>query len=79
MKLQQRREAIVSLVNQRGTISFVELKKQFNTSEMTLRRDLEALDQQRRIVRIHGGAKSVDVVVGHGRSVCPAQRPQPGG
>lgn len=64
MKLQQRREAIVSLVNQRGTISFVELKKQFNTSEMTLRRDLEALDQQRRIVRIHGGAKSVDVVVG---------------
>ena len=31
---------------------------------MTLRTDLKALDEERRLVRVHGGAKSVEVVVG---------------
>ena len=31
---------------------------------MTLRTDLKALDEARRLVRVHGGAKSVEVVVG---------------
>ena len=33
-------------------------------SEMTLRTDLKVLDQARRVVRVHGGVKSVEVVVG---------------
>ena len=32
---------------------------------MTLRTDLKYLDQVKRIVRIHGGAKSMDVVSGN--------------
>ena len=65
MKPQQRRDMMVSAINELGSISLGELKKRFpDVSEMTLRRDLEALDNDRRIIRIHGGAKSVDVVIG---------------
>ena len=63
--MEQRRNTIVDLVNQSGNISFTQLKKHFpQISEMTLRTDLKALDEAKRIVRVHGGAKSVDVVVG---------------
>ena len=63
--MEQRREDIVRFVNENGTISFQMLKKQFpNVSEMTLRTDLKLLDEEHKIVRIHGGAKSVHVVIG---------------
>ena len=63
--MEQRRNMIVDLVNQNGNISFVQLKKKIpQISEMTLRTDLKALDEAKRIVRVHGGAKSVDVVIG---------------
>ena len=63
--MQERREKIVELVNRLGTVSFAQLKAAFpDVSEMTLRTDLKALDEERRLVRVHGGAKSVEVVVG---------------
>ena len=63
--MEQRRNEIVELVNQSGHISFAQLKKKIpQISEMTLRTDLKALDEAKRIVRVHGGAKSVDVVIG---------------
>ena len=61
--MEQRRNAIVELVNREGSLSFVQLKEAFpSVSEMTLRTDLKALDQARRVVRVHGGVKSVEVV-----------------
>lgn len=46
--------------NKKGTRSFSRLKDALpNVSEMTLRTDLKILDEARRILRIHGGAKSV--------------------
>ena len=58
-----RRNAIVSLINEKGSVSFGDLKETFrNVSEMTLRTDLKALDKAGMIVRIHGGAKSVGTV-----------------
>lgn len=63
--MDERRNSIVELVNREGSVSFAQLKEAFpNVSEMTLRTDLKALDQARRLVRVHGGAKSVDVVIG---------------
>ena len=54
--MEQRRNAIVELVNREGSLSFVQLKEAFpSVSEMTLRTDLKALDQARRVVRVHGG------------------------
>lgn len=63
--METRRTAIIDMVNERGTVSFAQLKEAFpNVSEMTLRTDLKALDESRRILRIHGGAKSVQVLIG---------------
>ena len=63
--METRRNAIVDLINENGTISFSQLKDAFpNVSEMTLRTDLKLLDEAKRILRIHGGAKSVQVIIG---------------
>lgn len=65
MDLDTRRNALVDLINAEGNISFANIHRHFpNVSEMTLRTDLKALDLERRIVRVHGGARSVDYVVG---------------
>lgn len=63
--MEMRRNAIIELINTHGTVRFSQIKKAFpQVSEMTLRTDLKALDEAKQIVRIHGGAKSVQVVVG---------------
>lgn len=63
--MEKRRNAIVELINQNGTVSFSQIKEAFpDVSEMTLRTDLKLLDERKRIVRIHGGAKSVETVIG---------------
>lgn len=63
--MDQRRDAIVAMINRRGDVSFGDLKKAFpDVSDMTLRTDLKKLDESKRIIRIHGGAKSVQVVIG---------------
>lgn len=65
MNMEQRREKMVELINQERAVSFTQLKKHFHpVSEMTLRRDLEYLDRQNRIIRTHGGARSVEVLAG---------------
>lgn len=63
--MEHRRAKIVELVNRDGSVTFARLKEAFpEVSEMTLRTDLKALDQAHRLVRVHGGAKSVTYVVG---------------
>lgn len=60
-----RRKQITDLVNQHEYIRFSQIKENFpNVSEMTLRTDLKVLDEEKKIVRIHGGAKSVQLVIG---------------
>ena len=63
--MEMRRDAIVQLINEKGTVSFAQIKKEFsNVSEMTLRTDLKSLDAEKRILRVHGGAKSVQIIIG---------------
>ncbi len=63
--MEMRRDAIVQLINENGTVSFAQLKKAFpNVSEMTLRTDLKFLDEEKRILRVHGGARSVQIIIG---------------
>ena len=63
--MQERRDGIAQFVTAEGSVTFGQLKKAFSgVSEMTLRTDLKALDEARRIVRTHGGARSVEYVVG---------------
>ena len=61
--MEQRRSEIVSFVNENKEVTFAQLKERFcNVSEMTLRTDLKVLDKEQKIVRIHGGAKSLETV-----------------
>ena len=63
--VESRRSAIVAYINEKGEVTFAQLKEAFpNVSDMTLRTDLKNLDDNKRIVRIHGGARSVYVVFG---------------
>lgn len=61
--MNKRRQAIADIVNQLGEIHIRELKSMFpSVSEVTLRKDLQVLDEGNQLVRIHGGARSIDDV-----------------
>lgn len=61
----ERRLGITALVNEKGLVTFQELTHAFpQVSEMTLRKDLKYLDETQQLVRVHGGARSIETVVG---------------
>ena len=61
----ERRQKITALVNEKGLVTFQELTHAFpQVSEMTLRKDLKYLDETQQLVRVHGGARSIETVVG---------------
>lgn len=61
-----RRKEIVKFVNLKEHVSFQDLKDKFpNVSDMTLRTDLKCLDQEKLLIRIHGGAKSLETISGN--------------
>jgi DeoR/GlpR family transcriptional regulator of sugar metabolism len=53
---QQRQQAILDLVHQHGGVRVSELVRLFNVSDMTIRRDLEALAERGLVDKVHGGA-----------------------
>lgn len=56
---QQRRRAILELLNQQGEVSVDALSQQFSTSEVTIRKDLAALEANGLLLRRYGGAVPV--------------------
>lgn len=56
MNQQQRQEAIVDLVRRQGYASIEQLTEHFTVTPQTIRRDLNALAEEGRIRRVHGGA-----------------------
>lgn len=57
MLAHERLQTIVDLINQKGFANNRELALMFEVSEATIRRDVEELEQQGLLIRIHGGAK----------------------
>jgi DeoR/GlpR family transcriptional regulator of sugar metabolism len=55
----QRRDEIVAEVARRGAVRVTELTRRFDVSDMTIRRDLEQLNSQGRVRKVHGGAVDV--------------------
>lgn len=53
---EERRQQIVSMVDQQGKVLAAELALRFQTSEDTIRRDLRDLDAAGLLRRVHGGA-----------------------
>jgi DeoR family transcriptional regulator, fructose operon transcriptional repressor len=62
--VEERRQKVLELVNERGFVALAELAKTLNTSESTIRRDLDYWDQHGFIKRTHGGAMFRDDVQG---------------
>ena len=56
MFLEERRQAILDLVNRRGRVAVADLSDRFDVSEVTIRADLQALADRGVIKRTHGGA-----------------------
>jgi len=53
---EERRRAILDLLTHRGRVLVTELSRQFETSQVTIRKDLEILHAQGLVHRTHGGA-----------------------
>lgn len=56
MLSETRLEKIAGLVEKKGSVTVQELMGTLNASESTIRRDLNALHNQKRLVKVHGGA-----------------------
>lgn len=69
----KRLEQIVSLVDEQGFITVKELSQIFNVSEVTIRRDVQRLEEENRLRRTHGGVVPLPESVG-----APQQQPQEG-
>jgi DeoR family ulaG and ulaABCDEF operon transcriptional repressor len=57
MHAAEREAAILELMAGSGFVSFRELERKLDASPATIRRDLERLAGEGRVVRVHGGAK----------------------
>lgn len=58
MLAEERRQQIIALLEAKGAITVADLCNQFGVSEMTVRRDLAALESEGLLRRVHGGAVS---------------------
>lgn len=58
MSVEARQEFILKELGERGEVSVATLSRERHVSEMTIRRDLEALERQGLLRRVHGGAIS---------------------
>lgn len=61
MLTEQRYEEILRLVSEKKSITVPEICERFQISESTARRDINALDQAGRLVRVFGGAVASDL------------------
>ncbi len=59
MKINPRQDQIISLVDQHSFLTVSQLSRLCDVSEMTIRRDLDQLQEQKRIQRTYGGAVSL--------------------
>jgi DeoR family transcriptional regulator, ulaG and ulaABCDEF operon transcriptional repressor len=59
MHSNEREDLIISLLDERGFVSFRELDARVDASPATIRRDLERLAENGVLVRVRGGAKTV--------------------
>ena len=56
MLTEERYGKILSLLEEQGSVKVTELMQLFDASESTVRRDLNALDENGKLLKVHGGA-----------------------
>ena len=60
MLTEERHSLILNALEEKGTLTVLELVNMLNTSESTIRRDLATLDHNGRLRKVHGGAVKLD-------------------
>lgn len=63
MLAEERRQRMVEMVAENATVSVTEFANLFDTSESTIRRDLDRLEAAGLLVKVHGGAASVETAL----------------
>lgn len=63
MLTEQRYEVILKLLEEKNSITVAEVKDLLNTSESTVRRDITALHNAGKLVKVFGGAVACDRTV----------------
>ena len=56
LSIEDRRNAIIKLLSERGKVKVADLSKLFGISEVTIRNDLSELEETGLLERVHGGA-----------------------
>ena len=56
----ERQQRILEKLKEDGAVSVSKLSSEFQVAEETIRRDLEKLEKQEKLLRTHGGAVPVD-------------------
>ena len=56
----ERQQRIIELLKEHGAVSVSKLSAEFSVAEETVRRDLEKLEKQEKLIRTHGGAVPLD-------------------
>ena len=60
MLTQERRDLIVAYINENSAATVADLMKEFDASAATIRRDLSVLHDERRILKVFGGATAIN-------------------
>jgi len=63
MLTEKRFDMILQLLNEKKSVTVTELIEYLKTSESTVRRDLNALDQAGRLVKVFGGAVATEMAI----------------
>jgi len=58
MLAQERHNQILSLLDERGSVRTIDMAREFQVTDETIRRDLQILEKTHQLIRVHGGASS---------------------
>lgn len=76
MNSDKRLDKLSDLIKQRGSMSVQELINHFDVSDMTIRRDLQKLEQSGKYQRFHGGIRFLDETPLDNREACQFEEKQ---
>lgn len=69
----ERQNDLIRLLHQKGFLSTLEVAKYFKVSQMTIWRDIELLQDQGLVKRVHGGLALPDWELGHDAGIEPGK------
>ena len=62
MLTEKRHKIILDMLQEKRSITVSEIKDKLGISESTIRRDLNSLDRDRKLMKVFGGAVALDAV-----------------